>query len=273
MFDHLLNLAVSADHGPGTIMKQIPNFFTLLNLVFGCLAIVNILQTGQDIVYIEPAGYTTVDLPENIVLGAIFIFAAALVDFLDGFIARLFKASSEMGKQLDSLADLVSFGVAPGMILYQMLRISFAKEAGGLDTLLIVLVPAFVLPCVAAWRLARFNLDTSQAYSFKGAPTPAVGLTIASLPLIIHYNQFDLQQLLFNKWFVYVTILFLSYLMVSNISFISLKSKPGGLKNYMPVLVLAVIAVIAAILSGWLAVPIVFIAYLIVSLAFKNKIA
>ena len=133
-------------------MKQIPNFFTLLNLVFGCLAIVNILQTGQDIVYIEPAGYTTVDLPENIVLGAVFIFAAAVVDFLDGFIARLFKASSEMGKQLDSLADLVSFGVAPGMILYQMLRISFAKEAGGLDTSLLVLVPAFVLPCAAAWR-------------------------------------------------------------------------------------------------------------------------
>jgi CDP-diacylglycerol--serine O-phosphatidyltransferase len=254
-------------------MKQIPNLFTLLNLVFGCLAIVCILQTGQDIVYIEATGFTTVDLPEKIALGGIFIFAAAVVDFLDGFIARLFKATSAMGKQLDSLADVVSFGVAPGMILYQILRISFAKEAGGLDVSLLALVPAFLLPCAAAWRLAKFNLDASQTYSFKGVPTPAAGLTVASFPLILHYDQFGLHDLFFNKWFVYITVIFLSYLMISNIPFISLKSKGTGMKNYIPVLILAGIGVIAALLCGWLAVPVVFISYVIVSLAFKNKIA
>src|SRR5690242_14335605 len=113
-------------------MKQIPNLFTLLNLVFGCIAIVFILQTGQAIVYVEREGFTTWDLPEKIALGSFFIFAAGLVDFLDGFVARLFKADSEMGKQLDSLADVVSFGVAPGLILYQLLRISFAKQVDGL---------------------------------------------------------------------------------------------------------------------------------------------
>ena len=95
-------------------MKIIPNLFTLLNLVFGCIAILFILQTGQTLVTIEAEGYTSWELPEKITWGSLFIFAAAIVDFLDGFVARLFKAESAMGKQLDSLADVVSFGVAPG---------------------------------------------------------------------------------------------------------------------------------------------------------------
>lgn len=254
-------------------MKQIPNLFTLLNLVFGCLAIVCTLQTGQAILYIDATGFTSVELPEKIALGSIFIFAAALVDFLDGFIARLFKASSEMGKQLDSLADVVSFGVAPGLILYQMLRISFAKETDGLDVSLLALVPAFLVPCAAAWRLAKFNLDSSQQYSFKGLPTPAAGITVAALPLIIHYQQFNLQDLLINKWIIYVIILLLSYLMVSKLPLLSLKFKDRSVKNNLPKYILAAIAIIAAILLKWVAIPVVFIAYVIVSLAFKNKIA
>jgi len=254
-------------------MKQIPNLFTLLNLVFGCIAIVCILQTGQSIVYIDPNGFTSWDLPEKIAIGSFFIFAAALVDFLDGFVARLFKASSEMGKQLDSLADVVSFGVAPGLILYQMLRISFAKETEGLDVSVAALLPAFLIPCAGAWRLAKFNIDTTQQYSFKGVPIPAAGITIASLPLIIHYQQFNLQEILFNKWLLYGIIVLLSYLMVSNIPLLSLKFKDMSLKNNMPKYILAVIAIIAAIVLKWVAIPVVFITYVIVSLAFKNKIA
>ena len=254
-------------------MKQIPNLFTLLNLVFGCIAVVCILQTGQSIVYIDPNGFTTVDLPEKIAIGSFFIFAAGLVDFLDGFIARLFKASSEMGKQLDSLADVVSFGVAPGLILYQLLRISFAKESDGLDLSIAALLPAFIVPCAGAWRLAKFNIDTTQQYSFKGVPIPAAGITIASLPLIVHYQQFNLQEVLFNKWLLYAIILLLSYLMVSNIPLMSLKFKEAGLKNNLPKYILVVIAILAAIVLKWVAIPVVFIAYVIVSLAFKNKIA
>src|SRR5450432_2179648 len=107
-------------------MKQIPNFFTLLNLVFGCLAIVCILQNGIAITA-DSNGTQLIDMPEKIWMASVFIGLAAVVDFLDGFIARLFNASSEMGKQLDSLADLVSFGVASAMILYQFLRMSFAR--------------------------------------------------------------------------------------------------------------------------------------------------
>lgn len=254
-------------------MKQIPNLFTLLNLIFGCIAIVCILQTGQSIVYIDPNGFTALDLPEKIAIGSFFIFAAGLVDFLDGFIARLFKAGSEMGKQLDSLADVVSFGVAPGLILYQLLRISFAKEADGLDTSVAALLPAFIVPAAAAWRLAKFNIDASQQFSFKGIPTPAAGITIASLPLIIHYQQFNLQDILFNKWLLYAIIVLFSYLMVSNIPLMSLKSKDVSLKNNLPKYILVVIAILAAILLKWVAIPVVFIAYVIVSLTFKNKIA
>lgn len=254
-------------------MKHIPNLFTLLNLVFGCIAIVCILQTGQSIVYIDPNGFTSWDLPEKIAVGSFFIFAAALVDFLDGFIARLFKANSEMGKQLDSLADVVSFGVAPGLILYQMLRISFARETDGLDVSVAALLPAFIVSCAGAWRLAKFNIDTAQQYSFKGVPIPAAGITIASLPLIIHYQQFNLQEVLFNKWILYGIILLLSYLMVSNIPLQSLKFKDMSLKNNMPKYIIVAIAIIAAIVLKWVAIPVVFVAYVIVSLAFKNKIA
>jgi len=254
-------------------MKQIPNLFTLLNLVFGCIAIVFILQTGQSLVYIDRDGFTSWDLPEKIAMGSLFIFAAGLIDFLDGFVARLFKASSEMGKQLDSLADVVSFGVAPGLILYQLLRISFAKEADGLDVSIAALLPAFVVPCAGAWRLARFNIDTTQQFSFKGIPIPAAGITIASLPLIIHYQQLNLQEVLINKWLIYGIILLFSYLMVSNIPLMSLKFKDSSLKNNMAKYILAAIAIVAAIVLKWVAIPVVFIAYVIVSLAFKNKIA
>jgi CDP-diacylglycerol--serine O-phosphatidyltransferase len=252
-------------------MKQIPNLFTLLNLVFGCIAIVCILQTDQSIVYIERDGFTSWELPEKIAIGSLFIFAAGLVDFLDGFVARLFKATSEMGKQLDSLADVVSFGVAPGLILYQMLRISFAKETDGLDMSVAALLPAFLIPCAAAWRLAKFNIDASQLYSFKGIPTPAVGITVASFPLIIHYQHFNLQEVLINKWLIYGIIILLSYLMVSNIPLLSLKFKDSSLKNNLPKYLLAGIAVIAAIALKWVAIVVVFIAYVLVSLAFKNK--
>jgi|SRR5688572_16351322 len=254
-------------------MKQIANLFTLLNLVFGCIAIVFILQTGQSIVYVQPDGFTSWDMPEKIAMGSLFIFAAGIIDFLDGFVARLLKASSDMGKQLDSLADMVSFGVAPGLILYQLLRISFAKETDGLDISIAALLPAFLVPCAAAWRLAKFNIDDSQQHSFKGIPTPAAGITIASLPLIIHYQQFNLQQILFNQWLIYGIIILLSYLMVSNISLMSLKFKESGLKNNAPKLVLAAITIVAALVLQWVAIPVVLLAYVIVSLAFKNKIA
>lgn len=254
-------------------MKQIPNLFTLLNLVFGCLAIVFTLQNGI-MITVDAEGTGLLYIPEKIWMATLFIGLAAVVDFLDGFVARLFKASSEIGKQLDSLADLVSFGVAPGMIIYQFLRLSFAQKAGGLDVSLLWLLPAFILPCAAAWRLARFNLDTSQSFSFKGMPVPAIGLFVASLPLIYwNVNEEWIRNLLLNKWFLYALVLVLSWLMVSSLPLMALKFKDFSLKNNLPKYLLVVIAVAAIVILKWLAAPAVLLAYVLISLLFKNKTA
>lgn len=252
-------------------MKHIPNLFTLLNLVLGTIAIIFILQTGQTIVYINNEGLSEVNFPEKITWASFFIFAAALVDFLDGFVARLFKATSAMGKQLDSLSDVVSFGVAPCLILYQLLRISYAQEDGGVDISMTWLLPALLVPCAAAWRLAKFNLDEGQEYSFKGLPTPAAGLFIASFPLIIWYQTLNLQFLLINKWVLYSIILLMSYLMVSNIPLMSFKFKDFSFKNNLSKWILIAIAVILGISITWAAIPATIAAYIIVSLIFKNK--
>jgi len=253
-------------------MKNIPNFFTLLNLFFGCCAIVFILQNGVSIFYVGDSPQL-IDMPEKIVIASIFIGMAGLVDFLDGFVARIFNATSAMGNQLDSLADLVSFGVAPGMIIYQFLRMSFAREENGLDVSIIWLLPAFILPCAAAWRLAKFNLDDTQQHSFRGVPTPAVGLLVASLPLIYWYHNDNetVIELLRNKWFLYAMIFILSYLMVSAIPLMSLKFKDYSLKNNIPKIILAVISLILIIILKWLAAPAIFILYIALSLLYKNK--
>lgn len=252
-------------------MKQIPNLFTLLNLIFGCLAIISILQNGIVIQY-DGEGSQFVSIPEKIWMASLFIGLAAVVDFLDGFIARLFNANSELGKQLDSLADIVSFGVAPALIIYQLLRMSYAGEEGGIEISIIWLLPALFIAAAAAYRLAKFNLDDSQQYGFKGVPTPAVGLLIASFPLI-YWNTDDsfIIGLLVNKWFLYGVVLALCWLMVSNIPLMAIKFKDSSIKNNIPKIILIALAIIFAVIFHWLAVPLIFITYIILSLIFKNR--
>jgi CDP-diacylglycerol--serine O-phosphatidyltransferase len=254
-------------------MKQIPNIFTLLNLICGCVAIVYTMQNGITIQY-DAEGAQFIDLSEKIWMASLFIGIAAVVDFLDGFVARLFNASSEMGKQLDSLADLVSFGVAPSMIVYQFLRMSYASTQEGINISIFLLVPAFILAAAGAYRLARYNLNNSQQHGFKGVPIPAAGLLIASLPLI-YWNSTNITtlNLISNKWFLYLLIIFVSWLMVSRLPLIDLKFKNLSLKSNLSKYILIIFSVLAAVVFHWLAVPIIFIAYIILSLAFKNKIA
>lgn len=253
------------------MVKQIPNIFTLLNLFFGCMAIVVILQNGIVIQY-NAEGSQFIDIPEKIVLASLFLGLAAVVDFLDGFVARLFKATSALGKQLDSLADVVSFGVAPAMIVYQFLRMSIAREDDGINASMFWLMPAFILACASAYRLGKFNLDDSQAYGFKGVPTPAMGLLVASLPLIYWYNPgMVVNDVILNKWFLYGIILLLSWLMVSNLPLMALKFKDFSVAGNLPKIILLAVAIVAALLLHWLAVPVVFVVYIILSLLFKQK--
>jgi len=252
--------------------RQIPNMFTLLNLFLGCIAIVFALQTETISIYVGDDLSSHYNIPENLSMAAYFIFAAAVIDFLDGFVARLLKASSDMGKQLDSLSDVVSFGVAPSVILYQLLRISFIKEENGLDTSIAWLLPAFVVACAGAYRLARFNLDQTQLYGFKGVPVPAAGLLIASFPLILHYGNrvININEWLTNKWVLYTVIVLVSWLMVSTLPLMALKFRDFSVKNNIPKIILLGIALIAAFILNWLSVPVIFIAYIILSLLFKK---
>ena len=204
-------------------MKIIPNLFTLLNLFFGCIAMICILQNGITIIY-SPEGTQYADIPERIWLAPLFIGLAAVVDFLDGFIARLLKQTSPLGRELDSLADVVSFGVAPGLIIYQFLRMSFMGQENGADVSMIWLLPALILPCAAAYRLAVFNLDSTQSNSFKGVPVPAVGLMVASFPLIYWTRNSNwILNLLLNKWLLYAIVIFLSFVMISRLPMLSMK--------------------------------------------------
>jgi CDP-diacylglycerol--serine O-phosphatidyltransferase len=254
-------------------MKQIPNIFTLFNLIFGCIAIVYLLQNGLALID-NPDGSSFISLqPEKMYLAPLFLALAAVVDFLDGFVARAIGRSSEMGKQLDSLADVVSFGVAPSIIIYQLLRLSLAKEEDGLEASMLWLAPAFVLAAAAAYRLAKFNLDTRQTHSFRGTPVPSVGLAVASFPLIYWTNNTEwVQNLLTNKWFLYTVVAGLSGLMVSDIPIMSNKPKSKTLNGLMPQLCLLVIGLIAAIFLGWLSVPVIFICFVGLSLLFKKQL-
>lgn len=252
-------------------MKQIPNIFTLLNLVFGTMAIVFIMQNGL-ILTGSDSGESLIILPEKLYMASICIACAAVIDFLDGFVARLLKASSEMGKQLDSLADVVSFGVAPGLIIYQFLRLSYAQQEDGLDISTLWLLPAFIVPCAGAYRLARFNIDTTQSYGFKGVPIPAAGLLIASFPLIYWFsNDAWVIQLMQNKWFWMAVIAIVSYLMVSTLPMMALKFKAPTVKKLMPFIIIAAVALVSAFIFQWMAVPVTFIAYVILSLLNKQQ--
>jgi CDP-diacylglycerol--serine O-phosphatidyltransferase len=248
-------------------MKQLPNIFTLLNLFFGCIAIVFILQNGV-VPVADQNGELALMLPEKIYWASAFIGIAAIIDFLDGLVARMLNLSSEMGKQLDSLADVVSFGVAPGMIIYQFLRLAYAQEEGGMDISALWLLPAFIVPCAGAFRLARFNLDKEQSYGFKGVPIPAAGLLVASFPLIYWYSNSALAvHVLLNQWFWYAVIFVISYLMISTLPMMALKFKGLSVKNDLPKFILVAIAIIAGAILHWLAVPVVFVAYVALSLA------
>lgn len=240
--------------------KHIANCFTLLNLVFGCLAVIQVLQG------LAGLSHEAQDPVERMRMASLFICLAGVVDFLDGLIARLLNATSEMGKQLDSLADLVSFGVAPGLILYQFLRVSFAA-APGTGVSYWYLIPALLLPCAGAYRLARFNLSTSFSTEFEGLPIPAGGILIASFPLIYTSASFaGVQTLLHAPVFWYAVILIVSFLMVSTIPMLSLKFKNLSFIQNWPKFLLFILAIVGGLLVHWLAVPMIFLVYVLLSL-------
>ncbi len=252
--------------------KQIPNLITLLNLFFGCMAIMSAFQAGA-MASIEETGDMIVEIPEPIFYASLYIGLAGLMDFFDGFAARLLKVSSDMGKQLDSLADVVSFGVAPAFIVLQFLRLALANDVNALAQPSAWLLPAFIIPMAGAYRLARFNIDTEQTTYFKGVPIPMIGILTAAFPLIYWQSQSTVfSKLILNPIFWYVYILLVSFLMVMRRPMLALKGL-GNKKNLILPLVLVVLEVaISAIFFKWMAIPFGFIGYCLVSLIYKKTI-
>jgi CDP-diacylglycerol--serine O-phosphatidyltransferase len=233
-------------------MKYIPNLITSLNLASGFTAII-FAATGQ----VEFASWM--------------ILAAMVFDFLDGFSARMLKAYSDIGRELDSLADIVSFGVAPAIIIFTLLRSSFSPGIPGninsdsLNTVLIIIVTA-IMPVCAALRLAIFNLDETQAKSFKGLPTPANALAVISIVIAARHSASAI-VISFAGSVVLLVIftVLLSLLMVSRIPLLSLKMSDLKWKGNEGRFIMAGLIVIAFATSGIAAAPLIIPIYIISS--------
>ena len=254
-------------------MKHLPNLLTLANLFCGCIAIAYILTAQPYVSLSVREGMPTWNWAygaEQIYLGSIFIGIAAICDMLDGLAARALKVYSPIGKDLDSLADVVSFGVAPSVIIFKYLWDANMSEKNALDVSMLSMAPAFLIACFAALRLAKFNITSeAQKTHFIGMPTPSVGLFVASLPLITWYDPFHLAAWLQNKWVLYLIIALLCWLMVSRVRFIKMIPAKMSLAYAWPQLVLVILTAVAIPFLSIAAIPLAFILYVLLSFIYK----
>ena len=230
--------------------KHIPNFITLLNLFFGCCALVAVLY-GQFLTAFW------------------LLLAGALADFLDGMVARLLKVHSELGKQLDSLADMVSFGAVPGAIFYMLLQ--YGTSTGEAQTFSILCSTGFILTLFACLRLAKFNIDERQSDSFIGLPTPACALFVVGLMLIYEFNSFGLRPFLLQPIFLWIAIAVLSAAMVAEIPMFSLKFKHLKWKGNEIKFIFAALSLLLLLLLREAAFSLIIIIYLGLALVQKKE--
>ncbi len=237
-----------------TFMKHVPNLITLLNLALGCTAI--ILAFSGDMFWVPHL-----------------VIAAALADFIDGLAARMLKVSSPLGVQLDSLADMVTFGVLPGVVVYQLLY-----EAIGYTVLWWQPLPAMLITIFSAIRLAKFNIDTRQSDGFIGVPTPTCTMFIISLLLITQNDRFELAQYIFQPIFLYAVTLIFSLLLIAELPMPALKFKHLGWKgNEIKYIAVALGLALVALLGG-LGITIAILIYIFIAivqklLGFRRKVS
>jgi len=231
------------------LKKHLPNAITCLNLLCGCLALTFIFVEG------------------NLVVGAYLVGLAAVADFFDGLVARALRVSSPIGKDLDSLADMVSFGVVPGAILFQLLQETLGPPAA-LGALAYLPYAAFLVTVFSALRLAKFNNDTRQTNSFIGLPTPACTLVVASLPLILAAHPAGstaLNALVLNSWVLLALTVLLSGLLVAELPLFALKFKNFGWADNRQRFVFLLVALALVVGLRAAAVPLVVLLYVAMS--------
>ena len=231
------------------IKKNIPNLITLMNLLSGTLAILFILR-------------------DELVLGSLCITVALVLDFLDGFFARLLHAQTPIGEQLDSLADLVSFGLAPGYILWSLMRMNFLQE--GISFSDLIPYTAFLIPVFSAIRLARFTIDSSQKYTFRGLPTPASAIFIGAIPLLLAEDNTStvLQTIFSSPHALLIIAILISLLMVAPVSMLSLKFRDFSWKSNWLRYLLLITAILLIFFLGFAAFPVIILCYVLLSFFF-----
>lgn len=235
------------------IKKHIPNTITLLNLFCGCIAVVFISKDQFEMAFF-------------------FVCLGIFLDFFDGFFARLFKVTGELGLQLDSLADMVTSGVVPGFVMFKMMQNSSVYMAEGWLQYFPYL--GFIITLGSCFRLAKFNIDTRQTDSFIGLPTPANALFILSLPLVLeHYSGESLMvlEILTEKWVLLMIALFSAYILNAEIPLFSLKIKKYTLKDNVLQVIFLTSSLLFLVFLNYLAVPMVIIFYVLLSVI-NNKI-
>jgi len=220
------------------MLRHLPNALTCCNLLCGCLGVVFVLEDRA-----FPAAY--------------FVWIAGAFDFFDGFAARILKVSSPIGKELDSLADMVSFGLLPSVVMYKMLLTAGAE--GYLPYI------AFSIAVFSALRLAIFNIDETQRDSFRGVPTPANALLLTSLPLLTG----NVAQWLQNLWVLVSIVVIFSYLLVSNIDLFALKFKDFSWANNKIRFTFLIVSVLLLVALQVAAIPVIILLYIALSLAMK----
>jgi CDP-diacylglycerol--serine O-phosphatidyltransferase len=240
------------------IIKQVPNTITMLNLASGFLAIILAL----DMSFVQFAPWL--------------ILLAAVFDFLDGFAARLLNAYSEIGKQLDSLADIVSFGVAPGILAFQLMKIALnchsweALFTGVNATQWAYMAVAVLIPVFSAIRLAKFNIDTRQTSSFIGLPTPASAILIASVAyVVLNTHNWTLINVLLNKNMLLFIIIADAILMVSNLKMFSFKIKSASFKDSWVQYLFLLSSVIVLAIYQFFGLPLVIALYIVFSVVYS----
>ncbi len=244
--------------------RHIPNLITLMNVFCGCVAVVFAVLNQLE-------------------LAATFMFLGIIFDFFDGLAARILDVKSELGLQLDSLADVITSGLVPGIVMFQLLGMSMS---GGWNIdlssdmadstfwvgLKVAPLPfiGFLITMASAYRLAKFNLDEDQQDSFIGLPTPANALLIVSLPLILLYHNSDfLNTIILNQWFLIGMTLLSCYLLNSKIELFALKFKNRGFKDNALRYIFIIISLVLLITMQFLAVPLIVAFYILSSLIVK----
>ncbi|WP_127139291.1 CDP-alcohol phosphatidyltransferase family protein [Flagellimonas oceanensis] len=241
--------------------SYIPNFLTLLNVLSGCIA-------------------TVFAVLNHLEWAALFVFIGIFFDFFDGLAARALNVQSEIGIQLDSLADVITSGLVPGVVMFQLLNMSqtggwnmpFSSEAtdtmmwygGKVNTISFI---GFAITMASAYRLAKFNVDENQVSSFVGLPTPANALLILSLPMILLYHNNEvLNNIILNPWFLVILTVLSSYLLNSPIKLFALKFKNWSFKDNGIRYLFIIGSLVLLLTLRFLAIPVIVFAYILMSL-------